>query len=33
MTRSYWLVDGEEYTTSVAGDGCSVFSMDELYYN
>ena len=33
MTRSYWLVDGEEYTTSFAGDGCIVFSMDELYYN
>ena len=33
MTRSYWLVDGVEYTTSFAGDGCIVFSMDELYYN
>ena len=33
MTRSYWLVDGEEFTTSFAGDGCIVFSMDELYYN
>ena len=33
MTRSYWLVDGEEFTTSFAYDGCIVFSMDELYYN
>ena len=27
------IVDGEEYTTSFAYDGCIVFSMDELYYN
>ena len=33
MTRSYWLVDGEEFTTSFAYDGCIVFSMDELYYD
>ena len=33
MTRSYWLVEGEEFTTSFAYDGCIVFSMDELYYN
>lgn len=33
MTRSYWLVDSEEITTSFAGEGAIVFSMDELYYN
>lgn len=33
MTRSFWLVDGEEITTSFAGEGAIVFSMDELYYN
>lgn len=33
MTRSFWLVDGEEFTTSFAGEGSIVFSMDELYYN
>ncbi len=33
MTRSYWLVDGEEITTSFAGEGSIVFSMDEFYYN
>jgi len=33
MTRSFWLVDGEEITTSFAAEGCIVFSMDELYYN
>lgn len=33
MTRSYWLVNGEEITTSFAGEGSIVFSMDELYYN
>ena len=32
MTRSFWLVDGEEITTSFAGEGSIVFSMDELYY-
>ena len=32
MTRSYWIVDGEEITTSFAGEGSIVFSMDELYY-
>lgn len=33
MTRSYWLVDGKEVTTSFSGQGDIVFSMDELYYN
>lgn len=33
LTRSFWLVDGEEITTSFAGEGSIVFSMDELYYN
>ncbi len=33
MTRSYWLVDGNEVTTSFSGEGDIVFSMDELYYN
>lgn len=32
MTRSYWLVDGEETTTSFSTEGSIVFSMDELYY-
>lgn len=32
ITRSYWLVDGEEITTSFMGAGGIVFSMDELYY-
>lgn len=32
ITRSFWLVDGEEITTSFAGEGSIVFSMDELYY-
>lgn len=32
MTRSYWLVDGQEITTSFTTEGCVVFSMDELYY-
>ncbi|MDE7442881.1 MAG: Crp/Fnr family transcriptional regulator [Muribaculaceae bacterium] len=32
LTRSYWLVDGEEYTTSFSSEGSIVFSMDELYY-
>lgn len=32
LTRSFWLVDGKEVTTSFAGSGI-VFSMDELYYN
>ena len=31
--RAYWIVDGDEYTTSFGGEGCLVFSMDELYYN
>lgn len=33
MTRSYWLVDGEEVTTSFSIGGCIVFSMDEVYYS
>ena len=32
MTRSYWLVEGEEITTSFSFEGSIVFSMDELYY-
>ena len=32
ITRSFWLVDGEEITTSFASEGSLVFSMDELYY-
>ena len=33
MTRSFWLVNGEEITTSFAWEGSIVFSMDDLYYN
>lgn len=33
MTRSYWVVGGEEITTSFSIEGSMVFSMDELYYN
>ena len=33
MTRSFWLVNGEEITTSFACEGAIIFSMDELYYN
>lgn len=32
MTRSFWLVNGEEITTSFSCEGDIVFSMDELYY-
>lgn len=32
ITRSFWLVDGEEVTTSFTDEGNIVFSMDELYY-
>ena len=32
MTRSFWVVDGEEVTTSFSCEGGIVFSMDELYY-
>ena len=32
ITRSFWLVDGEEITTSFSCEGGIVFSMDELYY-
>lgn len=32
MTRSFWLVDGEEITTSFSTEGALVFSMDEIYY-
>lgn len=33
MTRSYWLSDGEEFTTSFSSEGHLVFSMDEVYYD
>ncbi len=33
MTRSFWVVDGEEITTSFSCEGGIVFSMDELYYH
>lgn len=33
LTRSYWLVDGDEITTSFSQEGGIVFSMDELYYD
>ncbi len=32
MTRSYWLVDGMQITTSFSTEGAIVFSMDEIYY-
>lgn len=32
ITRSFWIVDGEEITTSFSTEGGIVFSMDELYY-
>lgn len=32
MTRSFWLVDGDEFTTSFSVEGSIVFSMDEMYY-
>lgn len=32
ITRSFWIVDGEEITTSFSTEGCIVFSMDEVYY-
>lgn len=32
MTRSYWVVDGNEVTTSFSTEGSIVFSMDEVYY-
>lgn len=32
ITRSFWLVNGEEITTSFSSEGGIVFSMDELYY-
>ncbi len=32
MTRSFWIVDGEEITTSFSTAGNIVFSMDEVYY-
>ena len=32
MTRSFWLVNGEEITTSFSCEGDIVFSMDEFYY-
>ena len=33
VPRSYWLVDGQEITTSFSIEGSIVFSMDELYYD
>lgn len=33
MTRSFWLVNGEEITTSFSCEGGIVFSMDEFYYD
>ena len=32
ITRSFWLVNNKEVTTSFANEGSIVFSMDELYY-
>lgn len=32
LTRSFWMVDGEEITTSFSTEGSIVFSMDEVYY-
>lgn len=32
ITHSYWVVDGEEITTSFSTEGDIVFSMDEVYY-
>ncbi|MCM1501113.1 MAG: cyclic nucleotide-binding domain-containing protein [Bacteroidales bacterium] len=32
MTRSYWIVNGEEITTSFSWEGSIVFSMDAMYY-
>lgn len=32
LTRSFWIVDGEEITTSFSTEGSIVFSMDEVYY-
>lgn len=32
MTRSFWIVNGEEITTSFSCEDGIVFSMDELYY-
>ncbi len=33
LARCYWIVDGEEITTSFATEGGMAFSMDEVYYN
>ena len=32
ITRSFWVVDGVEITTSFSTEGAVVFSMDEVYY-
>lgn len=32
MARCYWIVDGEEITTSFSTEGGLLFSMDEFYY-
>lgn len=33
ITRHYWLVDGQEITTSFSIEGGMLFSMDEVYYD
>ncbi len=33
MTRSYWMENGQEITTSFSTEGAIVFSMDEMYSN
>lgn len=33
IARCYWIVDGEEITTSFALEGSMAFSMDEVYYH
>ena len=33
MTRSYWMADGEEFTTSFSFEGAIVYSMDEVYFD
>lgn len=33
LTRSFWLVDGREITTSFSLEGGIIFSMDELYFD
>lgn len=33
MTRSYWMAEGEEITTSFSFEGSVVYSMDEVYFD